>query len=339
VNRQGERSEWHTSTDKEVEVAKALNARTNARERDVLATLVHDLRHPLAVVRGYAKLLRLEAGRAATPPSPWLDRGLADIEDASGDMAQIVDEIVELLRARAGEPLQLVRRPADLVELVAQATACARPGATGHRVRLEHAEPSLVGSWDAPRLRRVLQNLLGNALKYSPPDREIILRIVREATADRHWARLEVRDRGRGIPSADLPHVFAPFRRGSNVGPVGGNGLGLASANRIVAAHGGSIAVESVVGQGTTVVVRLPVDVVDGQIDGHAGAAVGSSGIDPGREASERPVQRVSDGAAVNPRGDRARRSARGRVSRGPALGDEQPRREGPSAANGTGRL
>jgi signal transduction histidine kinase len=134
-----------------------------------------------------------------------------------------------------------------------------------HRLRVEAAEPHIVGVWDAARLERVLDNLLGNALKYSRAGGEITVTVAREEGRAGARAVLAVQDQGMGIPAADQPHMFEPFRRGSNVnGRVGGTGLGLAGVRRIVEEYGGTIELASQENEGTTVEVRLPL---------HAGAA------------------------------------------------------------------
>jgi signal transduction histidine kinase len=116
----------------------------------------------------------------------------------------------------------------------------------------------LVGAWDADELARLLANLIGNAAKYSQPGSRVDIRVVRDVDADGRWAVLEVMDRGCGIPARDLPFIFEPFRRGSNVGRTAGSGLGLASAWRTVKLHGGLLSVESEESKGTCVTVRLP---------------------------------------------------------------------------------
>src|SRR5207248_3170668 len=113
--------------------------------------------------------------------------------------------------------------------------------ARAHTLRIKAREPELVGEWDAVRLRRVVDNLLGNAVKYSPQGGEIDVQVERERATSGEWAVLRVEDRGMGIPAADLPHVFERFRRGSNVvGSIPGSGIGLAGAKQIVEQHGGT---------------------------------------------------------------------------------------------------
>ena len=124
-----------------------------------------------------------------------------------------------------------------------------------HRIRVESDLLSLVGTWDQFRLERVLDNLIGNAVKYSPRGGEIVLGIA----GDGDRAVLTVRDQGIGIPEADLPRVFERFHRGANVARrTRGSGIGLSGARQIVEQHGGTITVESQERLGSAFTVRLP---------------------------------------------------------------------------------
>jgi signal transduction histidine kinase len=134
------------------------------------------------------------------------------------------------------------------------------------------AEKTSRFSWDAVRLARVLDNLVGNAIKYSPEGGPIVVTISRETTAaGTRWAVLSVRDQGVGIPPSDLPHVFERFYRGRNItAEIAGTGIGLASARQIVEQHTGTISVESHAGQGSTFTVRLPLEPGGAQIEDKA---------------------------------------------------------------------
>ena len=122
---------------------------------------------------------------------------------------------------------------------------------------LDARAPSIAGQFDAPRMERALDNLVGNAIKYSPAGGDIRL----EVSAGVDWAKVVIRDQGIGIPAQDLPHVFEPFRRGGNVvGRIRGKGIGLANARQIVEQHGGALSVESTPGKGSTFILRLPLE-------------------------------------------------------------------------------
>src|SRR5581483_11115072 len=121
------------------------------------------------------------------------------------------------------------------------------------------AEDSLPGQFDAVRLERILTNLLSNAIKYSPDGGQVEVSLERWEEQGCAWAIVRVRDYGLGIPAADLPHIFEPFHRATNVtGKITGTGLGLSSVQQMVTHHGGTITVESQEQHGSTFTVRLP---------------------------------------------------------------------------------
>ena len=230
------------------------SAQEAVRTRDeLLATVSHDLKHPLTTVSGLAQLLRRRLEGVPPTQAGPLAEGLARIHELSLSMAGALDEMVESLQAETGRRMSLRRRPLDLVALVREVAAGVQAGAPGHDIRLE-APPTLVGSWDAARLERVIHNLIGNAVKYSVAGGAVEV-VVR---SDAGWAVVEVRDQGMGIDAEDLPLIFQMFRRGRNAATVPGTGIGLASVKHVVEQHGGSVSVESAPGRGSTFTVRLP---------------------------------------------------------------------------------
>jgi PAS domain S-box-containing protein len=239
------------------------------RERDqVLATVSHDLKLPLTAIRGQADLLqrRLEHTGALEPER--LAKGLELIQTAARKMGTWIDELLDAARLEAGRPVELLPEPADLVALAWQAAAEQQRTTERHRIHVQTAEAQLLGVWDPVRLSRVLDNLVSNAIKYSPVGGEVVVSVGRHADATGEWAVLSVRDQGVGIPATDLPHIFERFRRGSNVaGRIAGAGLGLAGAAQIVQLHGGSLTVDSREQQGSTFTVRLPLGGTLGQPD------------------------------------------------------------------------
>jgi signal transduction histidine kinase len=157
-----------------------------------------------------------------------------------------------------GQPLQLRIAPTNLVALVAQVVANFQEATTNAAITLDASQP-VSGEWDAARLRRVVENLLDNAVKYSPDGAAVHVTLIRDDTGLASEAVLTVEDTGIGIPPEDVPHVFEHFRRGSNVlGRIPGTGVGLAGARQIIEQHGGTIAVSSEVGRGTRFTIRLP---------------------------------------------------------------------------------
>jgi signal transduction histidine kinase len=226
-------------------------------ERELLANVSHELRTPLARIR-VALDLAGEAGSA--------EAGRASLAEIQSDLAEIETLIDDILTTTRLE-IEGGRVPAAGFELhvepVAPATVCERAAA---RFRARHprrridvqadgAMPAIEA--DPMLLRRALDNLLENAHKYSP---DAASSVVLRASARSGEVTFEVFDAGVGIEQDDLPRVFTPFFRGdrSRFRGTGGVGLGLTLAKRIVEAHGGSIAIESAVGSGTTARVVLP---------------------------------------------------------------------------------
>jgi signal transduction histidine kinase len=152
--------------------------------------------------------------------------------------------------------LHLHRAPTDLVDLVTDVVDRVPPDMRERIEVTEHPLESVVGLWDASRLRQVLMNLLSNAAKYSDPGSPITL-AVRHELDD---AIVNVTDRGIGIPPQDVPRLFGRYVRASNAldSKVQGVGLGLYVSHGIVAAHGGTLTVESVLHEGSTFTIRLP---------------------------------------------------------------------------------
>jgi signal transduction histidine kinase len=175
-------------------------------------------------------------------------------------MLRMIDELVDFGRLQSGQPLTLNRQSVNLVALARQVADEYQQTTTHHSIQVEASQPELFGYWDPIRLERVLGNLLSNAIKYSPDRGQVTVTVTREDAESGSWAILKVRDQGIGIPAADLPHIFEQFHRAANtVGQIKGTGIGLSSACRIVELHGGAIEVESELGQGSTFMVRLPI--------------------------------------------------------------------------------
>ncbi|HLI26556.1 MAG TPA: hybrid sensor histidine kinase/response regulator [Chloroflexota bacterium] len=253
----------------EAERARLLREQTEAaaalRARDeVLASISHDLKNPLASIKANAQLLQRRLQAEQPLERAAVAERLGHIARAATQMARLLDDLVDATRFEAGRELALQLGPTDLRELAAQLLTETRPAAERHELRLEAPDAPLVGLWDAARLERVLANLLANAIKYSPTGGPVEVRLRREDTPAGAWAVLEVHDEGLGIPPEDLPHIFERFYRGRNVAAtIPGTGLGLFVARQIVAQHGGTITAASTPGQGTTFTVRLPLGVAN----------------------------------------------------------------------------
>jgi two-component system, OmpR family, phosphate regulon sensor histidine kinase PhoR len=227
--------------------------RSAQQKSDFLSAAAHDLKGPLTAIKGHAQLLLRRARREAMIPSERVRADAERIESTATRMSNLITEMLDMTRMELGGSLDLIRRPVDLVALVRDAAAeCAR-GEAASRVQIDAAVGSVVGQWDELRLRRVINNLISNALKYSADDVQVTVR------ARTPLAEVEVRDRGIGIPAVDRERIFERFFRASNVPPeTEGTGIGLTGVRYIVEQHGGSIDVESEEHVGTVVRIRLP---------------------------------------------------------------------------------
>jgi signal transduction histidine kinase len=252
-----------SSLEAEVEERKRIEEQLDRSIRlgdEFLAAVSHDLKTPLTVLKGQAQILQRRAARGALDEQTIL-AGLEQIESKSSMMAELIDELLDVTRLRTGGALHLDRRPVDLVALVREAVAAQELATDEYQLVLLTGEPELIGIWDRVRLGRVVQNLVTNAMKYSPEGGEITLQLERERSPKGGWAVLTVQDHGIGIAEADLPHIFEWFYRGKNTSEdITGTGLGLAGTRQIVEQHGGTISVESKEGAGSTFTVRLPID-------------------------------------------------------------------------------
>jgi PAS domain S-box-containing protein len=241
----------------ERERAARTEAEAAVRLRDAfLAAATHDLKNPLMTITIWAELLeQLAPDLQPAEAADHVRRGAGRILATSSRMVAILQQLLDVARVQMGQALALDRTATDLVALARRALAEHQETTQQHVLRLQAQQRRLVGHWDAGRLERVLDNLLGNAIKYSPEGGTITVRLSREG----ELAVLAVTDQGIGIPEADLPHVFEWFRRGSNVAAIApGAGLGLAGVRQVIEQHGGTIAAQSRPGAGSTFTLKLP---------------------------------------------------------------------------------
>jgi len=232
-------------------LARAFNEMTDrlrgaeGRRRALLADVAHELRTPLAVIRG-----NLEGLIDGVYPSDATH--LQPLVDEIEVMTRLLDDLRTLSTAQAGV-LKLRREPVTPAELVEDVVATFRATADDAGLRpLRRTDDGLLElSLDRVRVEEVFANLISNALRHTPSGGSIS---VSAASASRGVA-FSVTDSGEGIPAEELPHVFERFAKSS---ASRGSGLGLAIAKSLVEAHGGTIEVESRPGQGTTVRFEFP---------------------------------------------------------------------------------
>ncbi|HEX2171053.1 MAG TPA: histidine kinase N-terminal 7TM domain-containing protein, partial [Dehalococcoidia bacterium] len=199
------------------EQAVRAEAESSLRTRsEVVSSVSHDLKNPLAAIRGTSQLLKRRIVVSGTVDPVKMTEGLDRIEAMVGKMSTLLDDLVEVTRLQLGQELDLDRRPTDLVALARRIVADQQPAAGCVTLEVETGLPDLTGEWDPVRIERAVTNLVANAIKYSPGGGEVRVIVSRESVPGGDWAVLVVSDQGVGIPAADLPRVSEWFFRAEN---------------------------------------------------------------------------------------------------------------------------
>ncbi len=234
---------------------KSAELETALRELNhLLGMIAHDLRNPLGVILGFAELLNVELAASISLEQHGF---LEQIKRSAESMLRAIDELLDFSRIESGR-LELDRKSTDLAALVRQNletnAVLARRKNIGLEGRIEGAERRV--ALDARLIEQVLNNLIGNAIKFSYPGGVVKVTLAFGANA----IMIEVADRGMGIPDEQLERLFTPVagkgRRGTANEPS--TGLGLAICRRIVEAHRGTISAESAEGAGAKFMVTIP---------------------------------------------------------------------------------
>jgi two-component system OmpR family sensor kinase len=218
---------------------------------EFVSAVSHELRTPLTSIKGYVEsLLEEEPGRLNEAQRQELEivyRNATRLQDLANDL-------LTLARLESGR-IEMDLRPLEVARLLEELRQELRPAASeaGLELVLDCGRAPVVGA-DALRLHQALGNLIGNAIKFSPPGERVVLR----ALAANGEAVIEVSDRGVGIPEEELPRLNERFFRASTAGEAQGTGLGLAITQEIVERHGGRLEVESQLGVGSTFRICLP---------------------------------------------------------------------------------
>lgn len=227
--------------------------RTHELQLEFLSTLSHDIKNPLGVIQSLAHLLLEGDGGTLTDRQTSLVRR---IQASTQHVIAFSLNLIDAARVDMGK-LTLQRRPTELADVVDDALVLVRSAAElkGVAVQCAIASPLPLLSLDPVQMQRVISNLVGNAIKFTPAHGAVSLS-VRCPTPDA--VLLEVSDTGTGIAAADLPAILEKYRHFNPSGSIDGSGLGLFIVNAIVEAHGGSVDISSTAGAGTVVTVRLP---------------------------------------------------------------------------------
>jgi signal transduction histidine kinase len=219
----------------------------------------HELRTPLHAIIGFAEVLLDETVRSSEAERREF---VEHIVRGGKHLLGIVNEVLDLSRIEAGR-MELRRCPLAVADLVDEVAVTVRPLAEEKRIHVARdVGPGLPAAWaDPARVRQVLMNLVGNALKFTPAGGRVVLgaRAAANGTGMGRWIEVSVADTGIGIPPEEHDRIFEEFQQVPGVeGEDQGTGLGLALAKRIVELHGGAIRVLSAPGRGSTFAFTLP---------------------------------------------------------------------------------
>lgn len=223
---------------------------------ELITTAAHELNTPLSAIMGYTELLL----------SPEISRDLSkeqklgflhEIYDKGDALSHIIDNLLDIGRIDCGQPAALDLHEADFLEILSKTIAFFRLHDKEHTYTLDMPKEPVKSTLviDRHRINQVLENLLSNAMKYSPKSTEIKLkgRLQQEG-----W-EVRVMDQGIGMEQEQLDHIYDKFYRAdSSDTSIGGLGLGMSIAKQIIESHNGEIRVESAIGEGTTVIFNLP---------------------------------------------------------------------------------
>ncbi|EYS98285.1 chemotaxis protein CheY [Cupriavidus sp. SK-4] len=254
--------------------------RSSQRMNEFLATLSHELRNPLAPVHS-----ALAAMRLAPEDAVLANRSLAMIERQVTHLSRLVDDLLDIGRITSGR-IELRMEPVEFNEIIALGVEAAQPAldAKSQRVEVRTHAGSIPMRADKTRLVQVMQNLVLNASKFSPPGSSVTI----ATTIRNRTLQVQVMDQGRGIGPRAIDEIFNLFMQESRPGTdvQGGLGIGLSLCRSLVELHGGSIAAASAgPGQGSTFTLRLPLPPAHKE-DGRPGAALPAQGpVAPGLQA------------------------------------------------------
>ncbi len=247
----GSRARWVLCVLHEVTRQKRLES----MRKEFVANVSHELRTPLSVIKGFVETL-VDGHREI--PEGDRDRFLRTIQRHTDRLHLILEDLLTLSRLESRNP-GLRLEATDLTRLLRELADDyrQRSAKSGHRIDLHLAAEVPPMAADGVRLRQVFDNLLDNALKYTPSQSFIA---IRTALVGGEF-EIRIADNGPGIPAKDLPHIFERFYRvdKGRSRETGGTGLGLSIVKHIVQLHGGRVWAESTPGQGTTIVLSLPV--------------------------------------------------------------------------------
>jgi signal transduction histidine kinase len=239
----------------EMERLRASEGATTAKDR-ALATLAHDIRTPIGAIDGYSAILE---GEIHGPVNDRQREVLGRIRMSGRHLLSLLDNVMDMARLTAGV-VRVDAEPVRLAEVAREAVHMLVPAADAKLqvLQLGGRGDDVVVTADHARVRQVLVNLIGNAVKFTPQDGSISVTTSAAVGAGASWGEIRVADSGPGIAEAERAAVFEPYYRSEGTAGVPGVGLGLAISHALVREMGGELELESRPGAGSTFVVRLP---------------------------------------------------------------------------------
>ncbi|HUG15518.1 MAG TPA: ATP-binding protein [Thermomicrobiales bacterium] len=226
---------------------------TELMQREFMTIVTHDLKSPLTSIKGFAQLMQRRR--------MYSDAAVNAIVGQSQHLERLINDLLDAARLEAGRS-ELRREQVDLTALARTVAGYSQALTRGHVIRVELPAGELRGHWDGDRVSQVIQNLLSNAISYSPAGGDIVVTVGESsASGGRREAFVAIQDSGIGIPPSALERIFERFyRHDSEHSGSRGLGLGLYISRSLVEAHGGRITVSSEPGSGSTFRFTLPVE-------------------------------------------------------------------------------
>ncbi|ACK72147.1 integral membrane sensor signal transduction histidine kinase [Gloeothece citriformis PCC 7424] len=226
-----------------------LLASVERERRAFLANVSHELRTPVSNVK--VTLEALSIGAASEPE--LCDRFIQTAQNEINRLSRLIQDLLDLGRLEAGvAPLEI--QSVSLRSLINRAIEAIELRTFHHGVNINNDVPDLELNVDSERMLQALLNILENAIKYSPPGSTVSLM----GYTENNQKIIQIKDEGIGIKPEALPHIFEEFYRSDSSRQSDGTGLGLAISQRIIKAHGGTITADSVLGEGTTIIISFP---------------------------------------------------------------------------------
>ncbi|HYH82007.1 MAG TPA: HAMP domain-containing sensor histidine kinase [Longimicrobium sp.] len=233
---------------------RAFEGATTAKDR-ALSTLAHDIRTPLGAIDGYCALLEEEI---YGPVNDRQRETLGRVRMSGRHLLSLLDNVMDMARLNAGV-VRVSTEPVHLDHVAREAAEMLVPAADAKLQKLDLAGlADVVVTADHDRVRQVLVNLVGNAVKFTPEDGTITLATTERVAADEAWGEIRVSDTGPGVAEAEQAAIFEPYYRSEGTAHAAGVGLGLAISHGLVQQMGGALELESDVGAGSTFIIRLP---------------------------------------------------------------------------------